>query len=189
MKERLNSNMSGGCFRGDCRSGSDDRRREGCASTRAHPAGGSRGAPLAAFNGGFKTEHGHFGMRAGGVTPIPLVPKSAHSQPWMTNLCASRSGLRALPLRAFASGTDDARIEGVSTQERGFGEDEIALHLTRPEAELLEAQLSREVARIEDELVEIGDGASSLERNAEDLRRLDERLRKLLDFEPLPEIV
>jgi hypothetical protein len=26
---------------------------------------------VAAFNGGFKTEHGHFGMRAGGVTLIP----------------------------------------------------------------------------------------------------------------------
>jgi hypothetical protein len=80
-------------------------------------------------------------------------------------------------------------LEAVSVQEHRPSEETIALHLTRPEAELLEAQLSRVVARIEDELVGTGDGASALERNAEDLRRLDERLRELLAFEPPAVIV
>ena len=77
----------------------------------------------------------------------------------------------------------------MSAPEHRPDEEVISLHLTRPEAELLEAQLSREVARIEDELAGTGDGTSALERNANELRRLDERLRELLAFEPLPSVV
>jgi hypothetical protein len=64
------------------------------------------------------------------------------------------------------------------------------LSLSRHEVELLEAQLSRDVARMEDELLEGRDGYSAFAQQVADLRRLDARLRRLMqDFEPLPDIV
>jgi hypothetical protein len=76
----------------------------------------------------------------------------------------------------------------VNAQEHRPGEETVTLHLTRPEAELLEAQLARDLARMEDELAEAPDGPM-LARSTEHLRQLDERLRELLAYEPLPDIV
>jgi hypothetical protein len=78
----------------------------------------------------------------------------------------------------------------VSAQENRRAEETITLRLTHAEAQLLEAQLARDLARVEDELVETGQaGAPALARSAADLRQLDERLRELLAQEPLPELV
>jgi hypothetical protein len=82
---------------------------------------------------------------------------------------------------------DDARIAGMSAQENHGAKETIILRLTHAEAQFLEAQLARDLARIEDELVESGNaGAPALSRSAADLRQLDERLRELLAEEPLP---
>lgn len=68
--------------------------------------------------------------------------------------------------------------------------DTASLSLSRREAQLLESQLARDVARMEDELDEAGEGATLLSRQIDELRHLDARLRQLLDeLEPLPEVV
>lgn len=64
------------------------------------------------------------------------------------------------------------------------------LSLSRHEVELLEAQLSRDVARMEDELLEGRDGYSAFAQQVADLRRLGARLRRLLkEFAPLPDVL
>ncbi len=64
------------------------------------------------------------------------------------------------------------------------------LCLSRHELELLEAQLARDVAHLEDELEEEGDGSTLLAQQIEELRHLDARLRRLIDeFEALPDVV
>lgn len=64
------------------------------------------------------------------------------------------------------------------------------LSLSRREVELLEAQLSRDVARMEDELLEGRGGHSAFAQQVEDLRRLNARLGRLMkDLEPLPDVV
>ena len=73
----------------------------------------------------------------------------------------------------------------VSTQQSTLGEESITLHLTYRAAALLEAQLARDVARIEDQLVEGGDGSSMLAEDVAELRGLVQRLRQLLEEQPM----
>lgn len=80
------------------------------------------------------------------------------------------------------------RGQVVNVQEHRPNGETITLHLTRAEAELLEAQLSRDLAHIEDELVESGGGGAVLATNARDLRQLEGRLRQLLAYEPIGDI-
>lgn len=69
-------------------------------------------------------------------------------------------------------------------------DDTASLSLSRREAQVLESQLARDVARMEDELDEAGEGATLLSHQIDELRHLDARLRQLLDeLEPLPEVV
>jgi hypothetical protein len=70
-------------------------------------------------------------------------------------------------------------------------EDETAnLCLSRHEVRLLEVQLSRDVAHLQDELEEGGEGSALLAQQIEELRHLEERLRHLLrEFETLPDVV
>lgn len=63
------------------------------------------------------------------------------------------------------------------------------LCLSRHEAQLLEAQLSRDVAHLEDELEEEGQGSALLAQQIEELRHLDARLRRLLDELETPDVV
>jgi hypothetical protein len=48
--------------------------------------------------------------------------------------------------------------------------------------------LSRDLAHIEDELVESGGGGAVLTTNARDLRQLEGRLRELLAYEPIGDV-
>jgi nitroreductase len=60
--------------------------------------------------------------------------------------------------------------------------------LSRHEAQLLEALLARDVARMEEQLDETGGESSVLAQQIEELRRIDARLQHLLhSFEPLPD--
>lgn len=86
-------------------------------------------------------------------------------------------------------GTERARQRNVTVEAHRPDQETITLHLTRAEAEVLEAQLSRDIAHIEDELVESGGSGSVLALNARYLRNLEQRLRELLAGEPMAEIV
>jgi nitroreductase len=78
-------------------------------------------------------------------------------------------------------------------QEQGPMSDEpvgelTSFSLSRHEAELLEALLSRDVARMEEQLDDTGDESPVLAHQIEELRRIDARLQHLLrQFEPLPD--
>jgi nitroreductase len=76
--------------------------------------------------------------------------------------------------------TSDGSARGPDTAIRTF-------LLSRYEAQLLEALLSRDVARMEDELEEIGGESSTLARQIEELRLIDARLQhSLQQVEPAP---
>jgi hypothetical protein len=71
-------------------------------------------------------------------------------------------------------------------QVRAGGGDTANLSLSRREVQVLEAQLSRDVARLEDDLVRTQEGPSLRVEELEDLRRLGLRLQALIEaFEPL----
>jgi hypothetical protein len=72
----------------------------------------------------------------------------------------------------------------------GAGTGTASLSLSRGEALLLKDQLSRDLARLEDELARAREGHSVLVERVQELRRLDLRLRQLIQsFEPLPDMV
>jgi hypothetical protein len=69
-------------------------------------------------------------------------------------------------------------------------DDVMSLTLSRREAQLLEAHLARHLARVEDVLSEAREGHSVLAEELKELRRVDERLQRLLsNIEPPPDLV